>query len=141
MAAYFCQWAETMGLPQSFALIYHALYLSERPLSVAEIIETSGLSKGSVSGGLRLLERMRSVKQVFVPNDRRTFYQPELSVRALIAGLLQESFIPSLERGEQILNEAPAEEQLSDHVALRLASLRSWNQSAKNLAPALGLLE
>ena len=58
LSAYFCQLADSFGLPRSVALIYGTLFLAENPLPVSEIIEESGLSKGSVSSGLRFLERM-----------------------------------------------------------------------------------
>ena len=99
LTVYFCQLAEAFGLPRSIALIYAALYLAEKPLSVAEVIEKSGLSKGSVSHGLRLLERMKFIHPVISPTDRRSFYRPELSLRKLAIGLVEENFLPALRIG------------------------------------------
>ena len=141
LSAYFCQLADSFGLPRSVALIYGALFLAENPLPVSEIIEESGLSKGSVSSGLRFLERVGFIHLVVDPSDRRTFYRPELSMRRLAAGLIEENFAPALKRGETLLNEVAKNSELSDHFKTRLASLESWNETALGLLPALSLLD
>ena len=141
LSAYFCQLADSFGLPRSVALIYGTLFLAENPLPVSEIIEESGLSKGSVSGGVRLLERMGFIHLVVDASDRRTFYRPELSLRRLAAGLIGENFTPALKRGETLLDEVAQNEDLSAHLKTRLASLQSWNETALGLLPALSLLD
>ena len=141
MSAYFCRLADSFGLPRSVALIYGTLFLAENPLPVSEIIEESGLSKGSVSAGIRLLERMGFIHLVVDASDRRNFYRPELSLRRLAAGLIEESFTPALKRGDKILAEVAKDEDLSDHLKTRLASLQNWNETAPGLLPALSLLD
>ncbi|MDA7609807.1 MarR family transcriptional regulator [bacterium] len=141
LSGYFCQLADSFGLPRSVALIYATLFLAEKPLPVSEIIVESGLSKGSVSGGVRLLERMGFIHLVVDPSDRRTFYRPELSLRRLAAGLIEENFTPALKRGDQLLAEVAKNEDLSDHLKNRLSSLQSWNETALDLLPALSLLD
>ena len=141
LSAYFCQLADSFGLPRSVALIYGTLFLAENPLPVSEIIKQSGLSKGSVSSGLRFLERMGFIHLVVDPSDRRTFYRPELSMRRLAAGLIEENFTPALRRGEVLLDGVEKNSELSDHLKTRLASLQSWNETALGLLPALSLLD
>ena len=141
ISAYFCTLADSFGLPRSVALIYGALFLAENPLPVSEIIEESGLSKGSVSSGLRFLERMGFIHLVVESADRRTFYRPELSMRRLAAGLVEENFTPALKRGETLLDEVAKNSELSDHMKARLASLQSWNETALGILPALSLLD
>ena len=141
LTAYFCQLADSFGLPRSVALIYGTLFLAENPLPVSEIIEDSGLSKGSVSSGLRFLERMGFIHLVVEPSDRRTFYRPELSMRRLAAGLIEENFTPALKRGETLLDRVAKNPELSDHLKTRTASLQTWNETALGLLPALSLLD
>ena len=141
MSVYFCQLADSFGLPRSVALIFATLFLAENPLPVSAIIEESGLSKGSVSSGVRLLERMGFIHLVVDPSDRRTFYRPELSLRRLAAGLIEENFTPALRRGETLLDEMAKNSELSDHLKTRLSSLQSWNETALGLLPALSLLD
>lgn len=141
LTAYFCQLADSFGMPRSVALIYNTLFLAENPLPVSEIIEESGLSKGSVSSGLRFLERMGFIHLIVESADRRTFYRPELSLRRLAAGLIEENFTPALKRGETLLDELAQNKDLSDHLKTRLASLQSWNETALGLLPALSLID
>ena len=86
MSAYFCQLADSFGLPRSVALIYGALFLAENPLPVSEIIEESGLSKGSVSSGLRFLERMGFIHLVVDSSDRQLSTAP--SSRCVVSPLV-----------------------------------------------------
>lgn len=141
LSGYFCQLADSFGLPRSVALIYATLFLAENPLPVSEIIEESGLSKGSVSSGVRLLERMGFIHLVVDPSDRRSIYRPELSMRRLASGLIEENFTPALKRGNQLLTEVAKNEDLSDHLKTRLASLQTWNETALGLLPAISLLD
>ena len=141
LSVYFCQLADSFGLPRSVALIYGTLFLAENPLPVSAIIEESGLSSGSVSSGVRLLERMGFIHLVVEPSDRRSFYRPELSLRRLVAGLIEENFTPALRRGETLLDEMAKNSELSDHLKTRLSSLQSWNETALGLLPALSLLD
>jgi hypothetical protein len=142
MAAYFARVAETFNLPRSVAGIYHTLFVAAKALSFTEIVQESGLSKASASTGLKLLESMLAVAIVHVPNDRNTYYRPELSLRRLAAGFLKQSLLPGLEAGGLHLDGAPSnsDETLSDHHSKRLSSLRSWHESSKDLLPLLAAL-
>ena len=142
MAAYFARVAETFSLPRSAARIYHTLFVAEKALSFTEIVEISGLSKASASTGLKLLEGMLAVEIVHVPNDRNTYYRPELSLRRLAAGVLKQCLLPGLEAGGLYLDGAPSnsDETLSDHYSTRLSSLRSWHESSKDFLPLLAAL-
>jgi DNA-binding transcriptional regulator GbsR (MarR family) len=143
VAAYFCRMADTIGLPRSVAQIYAVLFLSGEPLSFGDIVETSGLSKASASTGLKFLERMRGAEIVVVPDDRRTFYRAELSVRRLVAGFVQESLQPGLDAGQRLLDQAAAvpDAGLPQILTDRLASLRTWHGLTRDLLPALAALE
>lgn len=141
LSAYFCLLADSFGLPRSVAMIYGTIFLAEKPLPVSEIIKASGLSKGSISSGLRFLERIGFIHFVLDASDRRTFYRPELSLRRLAAGLIEENFTPALRRGESLLAEVAQNQDLSDHLKTRLSSLQSWNETALGLFPALSLLD
>ena len=142
MAAYFARIAETFNLPRSVAGIYHTLFVAEKELSFTEIVESSGLSKASASTGLKLLESMLAVEIVHVPNDRSTYYRPELSLRRLASGFLKHSLLPGLDAGGRLLESAPSDsdETLSEHFSTRLASLRSWHESSRDLLPFLAAL-
>jgi DNA-binding transcriptional regulator GbsR (MarR family) len=143
IAAYFCRMADTVGLPRSIALIYHALFVVDGPLSFGDIVERSGLSKASASTGLKMLERMRGIQRVMVPDDRRTFYRPELSLRRLVTGFMEESLRPGLEAGQRLLDQAESDApaDLAPILVERLASLRHWHQLTRDLLPVLSALD
>lgn len=142
MAGYFCRVADTFGLPRSVALIYHALFVAEEPLSFNEIVESTALAKGSASTGLKMLERMRAVDIVIVPGSRSTYYRPELSLRRLASGFLQESMLPGIEAGGRLLETAPSSDSpvLPYHLRQRLTSLRHWHETSAGLLPMLAAL-
>lgn len=145
IGAYFCRMADTVGLPRSAALIYHALFTSAEPVCFGDIVERTGLSKASASTGLGLLERMRGIERVIVLDDRRTFYRPELSLRRLVSGFVKESVHPGLEAGQRLLDEAQRvaaqDEELSPVLVERLASLRHWHETTQTLLPAIRTLD
>jgi len=144
MAAYFSRVAETFNLPRSVAAIYHTLFVAEEALSFTQIVENSGLSKASASTGLKLLERMLAVEVVHIPNDRNTYYRPELSMRRLLTGFIEESLQPGLEAGQRLLDKVDtggASSDLSPVLAERLASLRRWHEMTRDLLPALSALD
>jgi len=144
LAAYFCRMADTIGLPRSVALIYHTFFLAEVPLTFRDIVERSGLSKASGSTGIKLLERMGGIERVMIPDDRRTFYRPELSMRRLVTGFIEESVHPGLDAGQRLLDQidtGSSSSDLSPILAERLASLRRWHEMSRDLLPTLSALD
>jgi len=145
LASYFARMADAVGLPRSVALIYHTLFLAAAPLSFAEIVEISGLSKASASTGLKLLERVRGLEIVTVITDRRTFYKAELSIRRLVSGFIQHTLEPGLDAGDRLLGKPDSghdwEASLSPLFAERLASVRQWHQLTRDILPLLTLID
>ena len=68
---------------------------------------------------------MGFIHLVVESSDRRTFYRPELSLRRLAAGLIEENFTPALKRGETLLDGVANNSELTDHLKARLASLQT----------------
>ena len=125
LSAYFCLLADSFGLPRSDCSNLRDSFLGGDPLRVSEIIEDSGLSKGSVSTGLRFLEPIGFIHLFVESSDRQTFYRPELSMRRIAAGLIGDNFTPASKRGEMLLDGVGKDPELSDHLKTRLASLQS----------------
>lgn len=145
--AYFSRCADTIGLPRSLAAIYATLFLAETPLPFEEIASRSSLSKASASTGLRDLERLHGVERVVVPQDRRSFYRAQLSLRRILGAFLAETVKPGLDDGSRLLRDAadllgkasllsPAD----DHFRTRLESLQTWHERAAEILPMLALL-
>ena len=143
IAAYFSRSAETIGLPRSLAYLYATLFLSDVPLAFEDIVVRSGLSKASASTGLRDLERLHGVERVVIPNDRRSFYQAQLSLRRLVGAFVAETITPGLADASRLLNEAHADldhPDVSDHLRSRLQTLASWHARASEILPLLAVL-
>ena len=141
--AYFCRCADTIGLPRSLAQLYATLFLSEEPLAFEEIVARSGLSKASASTGLRDLERLHGVERVMVAQDRRSYYQAQLSLRRLLGAFVAETVKPGLHDGDRLLREAlvlATEGDHSEHFKARLHSLVAWHDQASEILPMLAVL-
>jgi DNA-binding transcriptional regulator GbsR (MarR family) len=145
--AFFVHLAESLGLPRSVGQIFGCLFAAPGPLAFEEIVARLGISTGSASQGLKLLVKLGAVSQVFVPRDRRRFYEAEVRLRKLFASALEESVRPRLEGNLRAVSaiEALVEEEdragrlgeLAEHYRYRAASLRGWNEKALQILPLL----
>ncbi|HEY3311640.1 MAG TPA: MarR family transcriptional regulator [Anaerolineales bacterium] len=84
------------GLPKGMGAIFAVLYLAPGPLSLDEIVEQSGLTKGSISTSVRSLSRMGLVHPVSRLGDRKDYYEAETdfyrSIRAILKGRQSSEF-------------------------------------------------
>lgn len=66
---------EDFGFPKISGQMGALLYLHKGPLSLDEISEKLGISKGSASTNARFLEQMKFLRPVAVPGVRRDHYE------------------------------------------------------------------
>jgi len=143
---FFVHLATSLNLPRSVGEIFGFLFAAEQPQAFDEVVARLGISKGSASHGLRFLTKIGAVSQVYVPRDRRTFYEAETRMRQLFSSALQESVRPHLEGNGRLV--AALEERIgeqssgasAEHYRSRAASLRAWNEKALVLLPLLDKL-
>ncbi|MFY9812923.1 MAG: MarR family transcriptional regulator [Dehalococcoidales bacterium] len=83
------QLAEFAGFNRSLGQIYGLLYLNPDNLSLSEIAETLGVSKGNVSLNTRLMEQWGLLRQFNRAADRRDYYEVETDFWKVIRGILQ----------------------------------------------------
>ena len=95
----FVNLAQSFGLQKSIGQIYGLLYASPEPLCLDALVVQLGISKGSGSQGLRTLRALGAVNLVFVPGDRRDHYAPEIRLKKLVAGILQNNVTTGLANG------------------------------------------
>jgi DNA-binding transcriptional regulator GbsR (MarR family) len=143
----FVRAASLIGLPRSIGEIYGLLYCSQAPLNFDEIEARLGLSRGSVSQGLKTLRQIGAVKLQYIPGERKDNYVPELSMERLVKGLVKDQITPHLESSEQRITQIHSEiETIADrdrrhHAAARLETLNKWLGRARKLLPvALAVL-
>ena len=72
------------GLNNIMAQLYAILYLSERPLSLDDMVERLKISKGSASINMRALERYGAVRQVWVKGSRKDYYEAEVDIAKVV---------------------------------------------------------
>lgn len=78
------------GFPKGMGAIFGVLYLSPAPLSLDEIVQETGLTKGAVSTEVRALARMGLVHRSTRLGDRKDYYEAEDDFYAAIKSLLRE---------------------------------------------------
>ncbi len=120
-----------LGMPKSMGEIYGLVFASAEPPTFAEIEHKLGLSKGSVSQGLRALRELGAVrdagqqpgeedrgqmrsrseepgKERKAEATRATRWVATIELRQLIGTLLRERLTPYLERQDQRMGVAQA---------------------------------
>lgn len=78
------------GFPKAMGAIFGAVYLSPTPMSLDEIVEQVGVTKGSVSTNVRTLERLGMVHKQIRLGDRKDYYEAEADFWKIIKGVLRE---------------------------------------------------
>jgi len=78
------------GFPKGMGAIFAALYLSRTPLSLDEIVQQTGLTKGAISTEIRALARMGLVHRSARLGDRKDYYEAEADFYAAIRSTLKE---------------------------------------------------
>lgn len=73
--------AESFGLNKFIAQLYAVLYLSNKPLSLDELVERLKASKGNISLNIRELENWGAVKNVWVKGSRKDYYEAEPDIK------------------------------------------------------------
>ena len=78
------------GFPKGMGAIFAVLYLSPTPLSLDEIVQETGLTKGAISTEIRALARMGLVHRSARLGDRKDYYEAEADFYAAIRSILKE---------------------------------------------------
>jgi DNA-binding transcriptional regulator GbsR (MarR family) len=78
------------GFPRGMGAIFGVLYLSPAPLSLDELVERTGLTKGAISTEVRSLARIGLVHRSTKLGDRKDYYEAEADFYAAIRSILKE---------------------------------------------------
>jgi DNA-binding transcriptional regulator GbsR (MarR family) len=147
------------GFPKAMGAIYGAVYLSPIPLSLDEIVEQVGVTKGAVSTHVRRLERLGMVHKQIRLGDRKDYYEAEDDFWKVIKGVLRErerqefdlalqTVNHSLERVDQTIDdvtgEAPSEDtdpELAAFYKQRMQNMQRFFNSLDNIVATLLALD
>jgi DNA-binding transcriptional regulator GbsR (MarR family) len=140
---FFVDGVRVLGLPRSLGEIYGILFITDRPLSLDDLVSSLGISKGSASQGLRTLRTLGAVREVNSETERRTYYEPAVDLKRLVGGFIREQIVPHLTSGKSKL-EAISEsiEQESDSAEKkfyleRTKRIESWLKRGKQVLPVI----
>ncbi len=119
------------------------------PLGFPEIVERLDISKGSASQGLQLLRSLGAISEAEAAangseNQRGVRYEPELSLRQLVSGVLRERIAPMANTGGARLNRLKElAEQSSANKKFylgRAKQLETWRKRFTTVMPLLTAL-
>ena len=149
----FSEFVQVLGLPRSAGQIYGLLFSSPRPLCFSDIVERLEISKGSASQGLQLLRTLGAIRPLATEGGRsddqpvgkaRDYYEPELSLRKLVSGVLQERIVPMTTTGSdhfarlRLLAEEGGKQ--NSFLIERVEQLETWRKRFRTVLPILSAL-
>jgi DNA-binding transcriptional regulator GbsR (MarR family) len=136
------------GFPKGMGAIFGVLYLSPTPLSLDEIVQETGLTKGAVSTEIRALARMGLVHRSSKLGDRKDYYEAEADFYAAVRSLLKERqnsefdrAVRSVKETLEMMEENWVEDEEWEFVYERVQALQSFFDAIDSLARAVIRLE
>lgn len=88
--------AQSLSLNRVVGQIYALLYVSPDPVPLEAIAAKLGISKGSASVNVRVLEEWNAVKSVWTPSSRKDFYTAEPDFMKVVSERLEKGFLRRL---------------------------------------------
>ncbi len=136
------------GFPKAMGAIYGAIYLSATAVSLDELVEQVGVSKGTVSANVRTLERMGMVHKQIQLGDRKDYYVAETDFWKIARGVLREREQSEFDQALRTVGESMAllEETGADVATAvfyreRMQAMQSFFNSLDNLVATLIALD
>ncbi|MDG0994393.1 MAG: MarR family transcriptional regulator [Akkermansiaceae bacterium] len=141
--SFFQDGVRMIGLPKSLGEIYGVLYASPKPMTMQDLINRLGISKGSASQGLKMLRTLGAVRQVDYRDDRKTYFEADVELKKLVGGFIREEIRPHLKSGQDKLARLERELDKVDDPELkafyeeRIKRLGRWSGKANLVLPLL----
>lgn len=138
MVDFFSDGVRVMGLPRSVGEIYGLLFAREQPLSLDDLVQYLGVSKGTGSQGLKMLRTLGAVKEVTIAGSRKTFYEADVELKSLVGGFIRAEVRPHLESAKgKIEGMRQGVEEGDGFLLDRIDRLDKWRKRAGMLLPIL----
>ena len=96
---------DSFGLNKFVAQLYAVLYLSDKPLSLDDMVERLKVSKGNVSLNIRKLEKWGAVRNVWVKGSRKDFYEAELDIKKVVLNKVKSGVEKRISQVSNLLQE------------------------------------
>jgi len=143
LISFFQDGVRILGLPKSLGEIYGSLYVSQKPLTMLDLIEKLHISKGSASQGLKTLKTLGAVNEVTFEHDRKTYFKANCELKKLVGGFVREEIKPHLKSGQHKLEQLESELKKIDDPDQRkfyeekITRLSRWASKANLMLPLL----
>lgn len=132
------QLGASFGLNRVAAQLYALLFVNNEPLSLDDMVEKLGVSKGNISVNVRELEKWGAARKVWVKGNRKDFYVAELDIFKVITDRLRVGLSRRMEEAlgaikgaeETIQREQSA---LSDEDKEKIKAVRDRLEKAKEM--------
>ncbi|MFA5688365.1 MAG: hypothetical protein WC959_04365 [Kiritimatiellales bacterium] len=133
----FVKVAAIVNLPRSVGELYGILFISPEPMCISLLMKKLNMSKGSTSQGLKILRSFGAVNTVYIPGDRRDFYEAEAQLKKIVGGFINEQLRPHFENGKERIQqmEQLAKQSGEEFFIERIDRLKGWHKKAAMLAP------
>ena len=136
------------GFPKGMGAIFAVLYLSPTALSLDEIVQETGLTKGAISTEIRALARMGLVHLSTRLGDRKDYYSAETDFYAAIRSILKERQNTEFDRAVRSVKDTLArmdenwvENEEWNFVYQRVQAMQDFFDAIDSLAKAVIKLE
>jgi DNA-binding transcriptional regulator GbsR (MarR family) len=138
------------GFPKGMGAIFAVLYLSPIPLSLDEIVQETGLTKGAISTEVRTLARMGLVHRSSKLADRKDYYEAEYDFYTSIRSILKERQNSEFDRAIRSVGETleklesgsvSGDESEIQFIAKRVKALQEFFNAIDSLTKAVVKLE
>jgi DNA-binding transcriptional regulator GbsR (MarR family) len=136
------------GFPRAMGAIYGAIYLSPTPLSLDEIVEQVGVSKGAVSTNVRQLERLGMVHKHIQVGDRKDYYHAETDFWKMVKEILRareknefDLAIKTVDQSLAMTEQGGEETELAAFYRERMGAMQSFFNTLDSLFNAFLKLE
>ena len=137
----FSELAKIHGLNKSVGAVYAILYLSNKPLTVSDIMEELKISKGNVSMSLKKLEELGFVKKVWVRGDRKNYYTA-IDGFSSIKDIAKKKYDLIAKTYEDLKKlEEKCNEEEKDLIRQKLKELEKMKKASKKILEVLNDLE
>jgi DNA-binding transcriptional regulator GbsR (MarR family) len=136
------------GFPKGMGAIFAVLYLSPSALSLDEIVQQTGLTKGAISTEIRALARMGLVHRSTKLGDRKDYYEAETDFYAAVRSILKERqnsefdrAVRSVKETLEVMDKNWVENEEWQFVYKRVQALQEFFDAIDNLGKAVVKLE
>jgi DNA-binding transcriptional regulator GbsR (MarR family) len=139
------------GFSKAMGAIYGAIYLSPQPVSLDDLVEQVGVTKGAVSTNVRTLERLGMVHKHLEVGDRKDYYTAETDFWKIARGMLREREKQEFDQALRTVGESlelaqtsaalAADAELAAFYRQRMGNMQDFFNNLDNLVAMLMALD